>query len=131
MILYLDTSALVNPYVREASSDAVLSVMTAAQAVASHIIAFVEAHAALARLGREGALSEEALTTVKQEFVVDWPHYLQMGMTQPLLQRAADLVEAFALGAYDSVHLAAADYFYHQGSEEKQLLDAMLLAVPR
>ncbi|MGF1614637.1 MAG: type II toxin-antitoxin system VapC family toxin [Gammaproteobacteria bacterium] len=35
-------------------------------------------------------------------------------MTPSLVQRAADLAEAFALRAYDSVHLAAADFLFKQ-----------------
>lgn len=110
MILYLDTSALVKAYVSEANSDAVLDGMAQAQAVASHSVAYVEAHAAFARLLREGALSESAHGEVRQEFRQDWPQYLRLDLTEALAERAVDLAEAFALRAYDSLHLAAADY---------------------
>lgn len=117
MILYLDTSALVKAYVAEENSAAVMAAITAAQAVASHVIAFVEAHAAFARLYREGAIEEAAFLTIKAEFIADWPAYLRVEMAQSLVQRAADLAEAFALRAYDSVHLAAADFLFNQEAE--------------
>jgi hypothetical protein len=37
--------------------------------------------------------------------------------SQPLLDRAADLAEAFSLRAYNSVHLAAADIATKQSGE--------------
>ena len=47
MILYLDTSALVKVYVTEPFREPVVSAMQEAEAVASHRLAYVEAHAAL------------------------------------------------------------------------------------
>ena len=57
MILYLDTSALLKAYVRESDSALVRGLLAAASVVSSHMIAFVEANAAFARLGREGILT--------------------------------------------------------------------------
>lgn len=114
MILYLDTSALVKAYVSEEASAAVMAAIASAQAVASHLIAFVEAHAAFARLYRQGTIEEAAFLAIKREFTADWSDYLRVGLTQSLVQRAADLAEAFALRAYDSVHLAAADFLFNQ-----------------
>jgi hypothetical protein len=53
----------------------------------------LEAHAVFARLHREAAIEEAAFLTIKREFTADWTDYLQLGMSQPLLQRAADLAE--------------------------------------
>jgi predicted nucleic acid-binding protein len=91
--------------------------MKRASVVSSHMSAFVEANAAFARLGREGVLNEEDLAGVKKEFASDWADYLQIGLTQPFLNRASDLAEAFALRAYDSVHLAAAEFLVGNADE--------------
>ena len=117
MILYLDTSAFVKVYVTERSRESVLSAISEAEVVGSHVLAYVEAHATFARLLREGALNEKQFDTVKQEFSADWANYLHIGVTQPLVQRAADLSQAFGLRAYDSVHLAAADFLLKQSGE--------------
>lgn len=53
MILYLDTSALVKLYVQEAHSDKVRAAATSAAAINTHVIAYAEACATFARLGRE------------------------------------------------------------------------------
>lgn len=117
VILYLDTWALVKAYVAEAHSSAVANAMAKATAVASRVIAFVEARAAFARLGREGALTAEEAEVVKGEFVADWPRYLRVGPVEAVIERAADLCEAFGLRAYDGVHLAAAE-FLQRGSRK-------------
>jgi len=117
LILYLDTSALVKAYVEEEHSSEVLTSMKSASASASHRIAYVEARAAFARLQREHMLNESEWKILKGEFMADWENYLQIGTTQPLLERAGELAEAFSMRAYDSMHLAAAQSL-HEHSEE-------------
>jgi len=117
LILYLDTSALVKAYVEEGHSSQVLQSMKSASASASHRIAYVEARAAFARLQREHVLNESEWQILKDEFLVDWENYLQIDTTQSLLERAGEIAEAFALRAYDSVHLATAQLL-HENSEE-------------
>lgn len=118
MILYLDTSALVKIYIAEAFTQEVLTQVKSADIVASHRIAFIEAQAAFARLKRENKLTEAELATTKQVFVQDWANYLQVENTQALMEHAVDLAEAFALRAYDSMHLAAAMMLSKQSKQE-------------
>lgn len=118
MILYLDTSALVKAYISETHSREILAAMKRAEITASHVLAYVEAHATFARLMREKKLTEKEHESVKLSFKKDWENYLQIGDTQNLIPHAADLAEAFALRAYDSVHLAAADILLKQSKQE-------------
>ena len=62
----------------------------------------------------EQLLNEKQGDAVKREFSHDWGNYIQVGVDQTFLQRASKLAEAFALRAYDSVHLAAADMLLKQ-----------------
>lgn len=117
MILYLDTSALVKAYVSEQMSDSVIDAINRADIVASHVIAYVEAHAAFSRLKREKKINEAAFEKIKQGFVEDWRNYLQVDSSLTLLQHASDLSDAFSLRAYDSVHLAAAVLLYRQSHQ--------------
>lgn len=117
MIVYLDTSALIKAYVTEAGTERVLAVMRQAEAVASHLIAYVEAHAAFARLAREDVLDDAAHDRVRREFRADWSHYVQVGLSDALADRAAELVEGLGLRACDSLHFAAADYLHRHGDE--------------
>ena len=109
MILYLDTSALVKAYITENASREVLAAMKQAKIVASHSFAYVEAHSTFSRIKREKKLNEQQYDSVTASFKKDWGNYLQIENTKILIEHAADLVEALALRAYDSVHLAAAD----------------------
>lgn len=118
MILYLDTSALVKAYVNESFSTDVLKLMKKATVVASHCIAFVEAHASFARIKREEKINLNDYEMIKKSFSKDWENYLRIESTQSLMQRAADFAEAFALRAYDSVHLAAADSLLRKAKED-------------
>ncbi len=117
MMLYLDTSALVKAYVTEASSREVLIAIKNAKIVASNVLAYVEAHAAFSRMKREKSLTDNGFESVKKSFAKDWENYLQIENTQALIERASDLADAFALRAYDSVHLAAADMLYKKSKE--------------
>lgn len=118
MILYLDTSALVKAYFSESYTDDVLKLMKKAKVVASHYIAFLEAHAAFSRIKREEKINSNDYEAIKNNFTKDWENYLRIESTQSLMQRAADFSDAFALGAYDSVHLAAADLLLKQTKEK-------------
>lgn len=92
MILYLDTSALIKAYVTEEGTAEVLAAIVGrADAIASHLIAFLEANAAFSRLSREHVLTERQCQAVKHEFLHDWGNYVQVGLNQSVLQRAADL----------------------------------------
>lgn len=117
MILYLDTSALVKIYVDEAFRPNVLEAITSANIVATHVLSFVEAHAAFARLQREEKLSTKQLDGLKLNFTKDWENYLQVETVQFVLHQAASFAEVFALRAYDSVHLSAAHYLFKQGKQ--------------
>ncbi|MEK7696897.1 MAG: type II toxin-antitoxin system VapC family toxin, partial [Pseudomonadota bacterium] len=59
MILYLDTSALVKLYVREAGSGEVKKLARESAALATSIVAYAEVRAAFARLMREGVTVEK------------------------------------------------------------------------
>lgn len=120
MILYLDTSALVKLYVEESSSQRVSRSVSDAKAAAASVLAFVETRSAFARLFREKALKEESFVELKSDFLSDWPNYVRVGLLPIIVERAAELAEAFSLRAYDSVHLASAIYLQDSLDEEIQ-----------
>lgn len=117
MILYLDTSALVKLYVTEDYSDLVQTAAKAADSLASSVVGYVEAHVAFARLHRERLLSGPQHELARQRFREDWRDMRRVETSEVVLERAAELAEAFSLRAYDSVHLAAADYLARAANE--------------
>jgi uncharacterized protein len=48
------------------------------------------------------------IARARRRFVADWPRYLTLEVTHELVVLAGEYAEAFALRAYDSVQLAAA-----------------------
>jgi predicted nucleic acid-binding protein len=108
LTLYLDTSALVKLYVEETGSSIVREAVEEAEAVASSIIAYVEARAAFARRQRERTITLPAYKRLLRDFEADWRRYLVIEATELLVRRAAELAETHRLRAYDSIHLASA-----------------------
>ena len=119
MTLYLDTSSLVKLYVAETDTGAVRRLVSDATIVATSLVAYPEARAALARRRREGALASTAFVEAKQAFEADWPRYLAVEVTASLCREAGELAERYRLRGYDSVHLASfADVARQAGPRE-------------
>jgi predicted nucleic acid-binding protein len=106
--LYLDTSALVKLYVREAGSAAVSRHVLAAERVFTSRVAYPEARAAFARRHREQAFSERSLRSIVSRLDRDWPAYVVVDLLDPVARRAGILTESRALRGFDAIHLASA-----------------------
>lgn len=109
MILYLDTSAFVRLYVEEAHHNAIVDSARKATLVATHLIAYAEMRAALAKMRRMKRISAAELNKIKRAFERDWQNAVHVHPTELLIRRAGELAEQHALRGYDSVHLAAAE----------------------
>ena len=107
MILYLDTSALVKLYVEEPLSQELTEAVDKAEAVATSLIAYTETRAAFARARREARFSAQTYRRIVGEFVEDWPRYIAIEVTDPLVKDAGDLADSRALRGYDALHLAS------------------------
>lgn len=108
MMLYLDTSALVKLYVEEPMSDKLATAVHAAEAVATSLVAYVEARAAFARARRETRFSPSAYRQVLEAFLEDWARYVVVEVTDRLVRQAGELAAHRALRGYDALHLASA-----------------------
>ncbi len=107
MILYLDTSSLLKLVVLESGTEEVQSRLEGADVVATSIIAYPEAHAALARRHREGALTRAEFRTVLERFRDSWVHFLAVLLSPPLSMRAGALAIKHRLRGMDAIHLAS------------------------
>ena len=108
MILFCDTSALIKLYIVEDGSDALKTQLSSAEAVAVCRIAWAEAHAALSRRAREVPKDAFTIEQAKAALVADWQHFVVLEIDQPLVERAGEYADTFALRGYDSIQLAAA-----------------------
>jgi predicted nucleic acid-binding protein len=105
--LYLDTSSLVKLYVSETGSEDVAAQVRSATIVATSVLAYPEARAALARRRREGVLRPSDFTRAKASLESDWSKLLVIEATAALCHEAGAFAERYRLRAFDSVHLAA------------------------
>jgi predicted nucleic acid-binding protein len=107
VILYLDTSSLLKLYLEEAGTKDVQSRVARADVVATSVIAYPEAHAALARRHREGALTTREFNTVAEDFRDTWHRFLAVGLSTPVYTRAGTLAVSHGLRGMDGIHLAS------------------------
>jgi uncharacterized protein len=107
VILYVDTSALVKVYVAEPGSSEVRGRIDQAEAVATALVTYAEARAALARHHRERALTRADLRRAVRQLDRDWTTYDVIALSEALVHSAGDLAERHALRGYDAVQLAS------------------------
>jgi predicted nucleic acid-binding protein len=135
VILYLDSSALIKLYIEEAGSSAVRAAVNEAAAVCTHLIAYAEVRAGLAKPMRMGRLTEQQVEFQVGCVEMDWPSARVVGVTESLVRRAGDLAHRHALRGYDSVHLAAAEEVYRVVDDGRMFrfaaFDAALAAAGR
>lgn len=118
MILYLDTSALVKLYVRERGSAQVRSLVSAAKAVATSMVAYAEARAAFARLRRERPVSTRRHRERVAQLNRDWNRYAVIELTAAVARNAGELAELQGLRGFDAIHLASAQWLSSAQGDE-------------
>lgn len=107
MILYLDTSSLVKLYVQEPGTQQVEGLVERAELVATSVVAYAEARAALARRRRESGLTPAEYRRSRTALDADWPRLLTLEVSEPLARLAGDLAEREKLRGFDALHLAS------------------------
>ncbi|MEO6975100.1 MAG: type II toxin-antitoxin system VapC family toxin [Gallionella sp.] len=108
MILFCDTSALIKLYIKEDGSETVTAKLIESEGIAVCRIAWAEAIAAFSRRVRDVPEDAAVIEQAKAALTQDWPNFIVMEVTQPLVERAGDYADTFALRGYDSVQLASA-----------------------
>lgn len=107
MILYLDTSSMLKLYVEENGTKEVQEKSKGSEVVASSVIAYPEAYAALARRHREGALSKVELKIILEQFQETWIDFLTVFVSTSVYLRAGTLALKYGLRGMDAIHLAS------------------------
>ena len=106
---YLDTSALVKLYVREAGTDRMLELASRAAGNQFAVLALAQVEIRSAIRRRERA-SEIDSTAADQVLVTFQRHleskFLRQGVSDSMLDRACDLIDKHGLTAFDGVQLA-------------------------
>ena len=108
MILYLDTSAWVKLYVREAGSKELRAAVAKAEALAVSVVAYAEARAAFARLKAQGMTTESRHRQRLTQLNADWESLLRIELIPQVVASSGDLAEIYSLRGFDAIHLASA-----------------------
>jgi len=106
--VFLDSSALVKRYIREAGTDEVLDRCNRATELAVAVIAVPEVISALRRLVRDGRLGEAQYAALKADLGADLADAVLCEVSPQVVQRAIAALEAHPLRAMDALHIAAA-----------------------
>ena len=108
MILYLDTSALVKLYVREAMSGKTRALVDRAEAVATSVVTYAETRATFARLLRNKSTSVRRHRERTTKLNLDWDKFLRIELSPALVRLAGETAEHHGLRGFDAIHLASA-----------------------
>ena len=118
MILYLDTSALVKKYFREAGSTKVILQWKKARAIATSSIAYAEAMASFYRKKREAYISTDIFHTVVSSFRKDWSSFICVQVNDDLNDMIDRIISQHPLRGFDAIHLASALILHEAAPED-------------
>ena len=108
MILYLDTSAFVKRYVREAGTDEVITLVENSVSVGTTSLTRVEMAAALEKTVRQGWIKRKSAWQAWQDFLGHWSSFSRLNISSGVIERASTLAWEYSLRGYDAMHLASA-----------------------
>ena len=133
-ILFLETSALVKLYVREQGTDEMLQLARAkGNRFAFLALARIEIHSAVRRRERSGEIARRIANHLLELFRQHLPkRFAVQAITENVLDRSSDLIDKYALRAFDALQLAGFIAFCKANPAEhavfvcadRQLLDA-------
>lgn len=107
-MVYLDTSALVKRYIAEPGSQLVQHILQRHRPVGISRIAYVEAHAAFARLKNEKVLSRGDFESAAGAFDSDRDAFTWIEVRAEVVVSAKNLAVTHGLRTLDALHLASA-----------------------
>jgi len=115
-MLYLDSSALVKCYVREAGSKAVLARLHSGERIFTAVLSYFEVFAALGRKLGDRALEAADFERAREDFLYDWQNSLsRIAVDARLMSGLEALIRRHPLRGADAVHLCAALWLRDSG----------------
>jgi len=108
LIAYLDASALVKRYVREADSRGVVNLFESGVTLGTSLVTRAEVAAAIARAMRRRMLGRREADAAFDEIHAHWPSFIRLRVDEATVSDADGLTRQHALTGIDSIHLATA-----------------------
>jgi predicted nucleic acid-binding protein len=109
VILYFDTSALLRLYIDEPNSDSVRDLYSEAGFACTHLIAYVELLAGVAKGQSLGRFTAERQVRLLADMEIGWRQLEVVEIDEALARRAGQLALRHVLRGFDAVHIAAAE----------------------
>lgn len=107
-LYYLDASAWVKRYLREAGSKWVHRLFKQEKLLCCATLGLIEVVATLARKRHAGEIGVPLWDSAGRFLIADWDRFCHVELSAPVLETALRVVEATALRGADAVHLASA-----------------------
>jgi predicted nucleic acid-binding protein len=108
MILYLDTSAFLKKYFREAGSDEIIARWKDATGIVTSSVAYAEALASIRRKKRDLNCNDDIFENIIHLFRRDWSSLIRVEVTDELNDWIDKMVSHYPLRGFDAIHLASA-----------------------
>ncbi len=108
IIHYLDSSAWVKRYARETGSEWLADLVESWAVFTCASLGFIEVLASLFRRRKAGDLHQPNFDAALRAFQDDRRRFVEVQLTDEVLNTAGDVVHRFALRGADAVHLASA-----------------------
>ncbi len=104
---YLDASAWVKRYYQASGIQATQALFAEGSILACASLGFIEALATLSRKAKAGQINPEQFQHRQSEVTADWEQFIQVQLSEEVLQEAVKLTVDLAWGS-DGIHLASA-----------------------
>jgi hypothetical protein len=108
LIYFLDASALVKRYVKEAGTEQIRRLLRGRAALGASILSSVEVASALARRARAGDLPQSAAKSHGRRAASDLAEMHVIAASREVLKITVELIWRHPLRAYDAIQLASA-----------------------
>lgn len=108
MILYLDTSAFLKKYFREAGSDEIIARWKDATGIVTSSVAYAEALASIHQKKRDLNCNDDIFENIIHLFRRDWSSLIRVEVTDELNDWIDKMVSHYPLRGFDAIHLASA-----------------------
>lgn len=108
IIYYLDASAWVKRYYQEDGTSWVQNLFAHKQILACSSLGMIEVMATLSRKLKALEITLSQFKLKAQELEGDWKHFIQIQMTDEIVNIAKELTKKLSLRGSDSVHLSSA-----------------------
>jgi predicted nucleic acid-binding protein len=108
MLYYLDSSAWVKRYFKEAGRAWVNVIFNQQEVLGCSPLGFIEVGSTMARKRSAGEVTPDEFGVKRSSLLKDWHRFLRIDMTVAVVERAFDVSDQHGLRGADSVHLASA-----------------------